>query len=690
MQLHSQLNYRLIIVLLSFMLINCGGSGSNSDDSNPDDFTFTDETDVPLAEYIVSDAIDVEGINTEADIRIEGGEYSINGGAFTDEDGEVTNLQTVRVRVMSSDLLDTETELTLYIGNQEDTFTVRTVALTLSAKSAFKGLTFSWRSAEGADYYRLLEKATADSEFVLLGRELDSAAIGLTEEKPIHKLDWYNTEYKLEACTNADCSTTDEISVYSYMRRAIAYIKASNTESHDRFGKLAISADGNTLAVGAPGEDSAAKGFNGDDGDNSTSGAGAVFIYVKDNGTWRFQTYVKASNTDEADAFGTSVSLSSDGNTLAVGAPFEDSDAQTIDGAQNNNNAEDSGAVYVFRRSGDVWIQQNYIKASNSEAGDNFGTKVALSTFGASLAVAAPGEDSADNLDGTVNTVQNSGAVYMYALNGDIWEEEATLKASNAGAADNFGSAISIAANGKKIVVGAINEQSDSNGVNADDTDNSANLAGAAYVFDKTDSGWQQTHYLKASNSAVNQRFGASVSISADASTIAVGAIGESSIAIGINGDQTDTSVTDAGAAYVFSLINNTWVQQAYVKSSNGDEGDLFGTSISLSSTGNLLAVGAIGESSLSEGVSGNQGDNSMSASGAVYVYERKDNTWQQIKYVKAPNTNAGDNFGSSLMLNASGNTLVVSAPEEQGDSTNFDNIQSNNALTSAGAIYMY
>src|SRR5438309_5198892 len=83
------------------------------------------------------------------------------------------------------------------------------------------------------------------------------------------------------------------------------------------------------------------------------------------------QAYLKASNTGAGDYFGSSVAVS--GDTLVVGARQEDSNAIGINGNQTNNNATDSGAVYVFVRSGTNWSQQAYLKASNTEPGDEFG-----------------------------------------------------------------------------------------------------------------------------------------------------------------------------------------------------------------------------------------------------------------------------------------------------------------------------
>ena len=128
-----------------------------------------------------------------------------------------------------------------------------------------------------------------------------------------------------------------------------AYIKASNTDANDYFGwSVALSGDGSTLAVGASYEHSAATGINGNQGDNSTAGAGAVYMFTRSGSTWGQQAYIKASNTNASDNFGASVALSADGSTLAVGAWREASTATGINGNQADNNAPYAGAVYVY------------------------------------------------------------------------------------------------------------------------------------------------------------------------------------------------------------------------------------------------------------------------------------------------------------------------------------------------------
>src|SRR5579864_4347071 len=193
--------------------------------------------------------------------------------------------------------------------------------------------------------------------------------------------------------------------------RQVAYLKASNTEAIDHFGNggtleghgVALSGDGSTLAVSAPYESSGAKGINGDQNDNSVYSSGAVYIFVQKNGAWSQQAYIKPSNPGLSYRFGHMVSLSQDGNTLAISAHFEASAAKGINGDQTDKSIPQAGAVYVFTRTGNTWSQQAYIKASNTgEAekgnqpadGDQFGFSIGLSGDGNNLAVGAISEDS--------------------------------------------------------------------------------------------------------------------------------------------------------------------------------------------------------------------------------------------------------------------------------------------------------
>ena len=391
--------------------------------------------------------------------------------------------------------------------------------------------------------------------------------------------------------------------------------------------------------------------------------------------------YGKASNTGAGDQFGWSMSLS--GDTLAVGAPYESSNATGVGGNQNNTMATGSGAVYVFARTGTVWAQQAYIKASNTGANDQFGYSVSLA--GDTLAVGAPLEDSnATGIDGNGanNTATDSGAAYVFTRTGTTWAQQAYVKASNTGMMDYFGYSVSLS--GNTLAVGAYGESSNATGIGGNQADNTSSFAGAAYVFTRSGTTWTQQAYIKASNTDSVDYFGYSVSLSGD--TLAVGASFEDSNATGVGGAQGDNTLADSGAVYVFSRSGTTWTQQAYLKASNTGASDYFGFSVSLS--GDMLAVGAYGEDSNATGIGGDGSNNSIGGSGAAYLFTRNGTTWSQRAYIKASNPGNNDYFGYGLSLSAG--TLAVGAYGEASNATGFLGDQSNNTLASSGAVYLF
>jgi hypothetical protein len=429
--------------------------------------------------------------------------------------------------------------------------------------------------------------------------------------------------------------------VYVFVRagggwRQQAYIKASNPGQSYRFGQVvSLSQDGDTLAVSAFYEASAAKGINGDQNDKSIPQAGAVYVFTRTGTTWAQQAYIKASNTgekgtaaqpDEGDQFGFSMSLSADGNTLAVGAISEDSGAKGIDGDQNDNSQQSSGAVYVFTRSRNNWSQQAYIKASNTDAGDLFGYAVGLSGDGNTLAVSAYDEDSsAREINGVMDrNRRGSGAIYVFTRTGSTWAQTAYLKASNAENGDSLGYDLAISHDGNTIAAGSGDEDCYAAGINPPGCDNDFRTdtsAGAVYVFVRNGNTWTQQAFIKSSHPGKEDWFGARLGISGDGNTLAVGAQLENGNSKGINGDQTDLTAEDSGALYLFTRTGTAWTQKAYIKGSNTEAYDEFGSSMALSKDGKVLAVGARGEASAAKGVNGDQNDNSAMGAGAVYLF---------------------------------------------------------------------
>ena len=350
----------------------------------------------------------------------------------------------------------------------------------------------------------------------------------------------------------SDDSASEAGAAYVFVRNGTtwsqqAYLKASNTDAGDSFG-ISVAVSGETVVVGADLESSNATGINGNQSDNSADSAGAAYVFVRNGTTWSQQAYLKASNSDAGDAFGISVSIS--GDTVSVGANFETSNATGVNGNQSDNSAFAAGAAYVFARNGTTWSQQAYLKASNTETFDRFGTSAAVA--GETVVVGAAFEASnatGVNGDQSNNNALQSGAAYVFVRSGTTWSQQAYLKASNTDFGDAFG--ISVAISGDTVVAGAQNEYSNATGVDGDQTDNSAAVAGAAYVFVREGTTWSQQAYLKASNTEALDQFGGAVAVAGD--IVAVGAISEDSNATGINGNQTNNSVANAGAVYVFA-----------------------------------------------------------------------------------------------------------------------------------------
>ncbi|MET2949354.1 hypothetical protein ABXV18_14690 [Vibrio owensii] len=400
----------------------------------------------------------------------------------------------------------------------------------------------------------------------------------------------------------------------------VAYLKAPNADDKDEFGyAIALSGDGNTLAVSTINEASSATGIDSNQLDNLAPASGAVYLYVNSGSSWQSQAYIKSSNSNLVDSFGFSVSLDSDGTTLLVGAPGESSSAQSINGDETDNTGSLSGAAYVFELQNNQWAQTAYLKSTNSDKLDSFGYDVALSEDGLTAVVGSPGEDSnATSVNGNEmdNSSDNSGAAYVFVHNGTTWAQDSYLKASNSDSEDQFGHSVDVNSDGIVIAIGAFNEASDSE-INGNESDDSASGAGAAYLFYKSQAGWQQEDYIKAVNSDASDRFGSDVQLSSNGKALVVGSPNESSSSQGLDGDVQLNDASTAGAVYLFTDVEGTWQQTEYIKSRNTDAGDGFGSAIAISGDGNTLIVGAKDEAS--DGSDFN--DNSSSGSGAAYIY---------------------------------------------------------------------
>ncbi|HEY0134618.1 MAG TPA: hypothetical protein VGB85_11070, partial [Nannocystis sp.] len=225
--------------------------------------------------------------------------------------------------------------------------------------------------------------------------------------------------------------------------------------------------------------------------------------------------------------------------------------------------------------------------------------------------------------------------------------------------------------------------------INGDKESNTASSAGAVYVFERTGKDWSNPAYIKPTNTGAGDWFGRSVAMSADGGTLAVGAPNERSDATGVGAQQSDNSIEEAGAVYMF-VRTDKWSQQEYIKASNTEAYDNFGQSVALSADGDMLAVGAAGEDSSAAGIAGSQTDNFAAAAGAVYMFTRALDVWSQKAYVKAPNAAQTDYFGHSVAVSGDGDVLAVGAFGEESTAIRIGGDQKNNTAPDAGAVYFY
>lgn len=412
------------------------------------------------------------------------------------------------------------------------------------------------------------------------------------------------------------------------------------------------------------------------------------------------EAYVKSADTQQNDAFGSTVAI--DGDTMVVGAPWEMRGELSF------------GSIHVFVRSGGVWMPQSTLVATE---GYGFGRAVSISRdtiatrdrFG-SLFVFARSDgawhreafldasSSAANFGGSAVAIDgdtlafdaavDNGAdpagrgVYVWLRSDGVWAQQAVFTAATSSAANDARASIAIA--NDTIVVGVVADS-------------------AAHVFTRSGGTWTRQGELTASNAEAQDGFGSSVAITAD--TIVVGAPAEASSATGVNGDQTDNRARDSGAVYVFVRNGTSWAQQAYLKASNneaswyrGDRGELsgwggdaFGFSVAIST--DMVVVGAINEESASAGINGDQANNDDYGSGAAYVFVRAGASWSQLAYLKASNNAvlrfAGDErFGAAVAV--SNGTIAVTAHREFSNATGINGDQFNTDAPHSGAVYVF
>nr|HEX4312646.1 hypothetical protein [Kofleriaceae bacterium] len=412
---------------------------------------------------------------------------------------------------------------------------------------------------------------------------------------------------------------------------SVEALAASNGQAGDLFGhSVAISGDGDTVAVGAPAAD--------------TFGGG-VYVYTRSGSAAFAEAAFRAADTTENDNFGWSVALSDDGLTLAVGATGR-WDGSGTDGPIHN------GTVYVFTRAtadaSATWAQQAEIIPDPSalpgvlDYAGTLGASVSLSSDGNTLAAGEPGAPLLDT--GSANSEWlDAGIAHVYTRSGSAWSEVGTMQPTVVVTSNDFGVSLSLSGDGTRLAIGAPGEASAATGIDGDADDGTQASAGAVYLFAPDATGaWTQRHYIKAAQDVTTiAQFGQSVAMSRDGSTLAVGAPQEPS-----------NAVPRAGAAYAFAIgSDGTPVQQAALATPAELGSVALGTSVALSADGSTLVAGA-------------ELTDDTGTPGVVLTASPTGVTWTTPNpLVGGPQSVAGDEFGAAVALDDDGATLAVGAP---------------------------
>lgn len=315
-----------------------------------------------------------------------------------------------------------------------------------------------------------------------------------------------------------------------------------------------------------------------------------------------------------------------------------------------------AGAVYVYTRTPQGWREQARLRASVPTTGSGFGHSLSLSDDGSRLAVGAPFE-SHNAASADPRAEGDQGTVYVFGRSDKGWDLQSRLLASRAGSFDWFGMSVSLSGRGDTVAVSAHRH---------DGGDARAPLAdsGAVYVFKQGASGWTEQAVVEAAHAQAGGRLGTSVALSSDGRTLAAGA-----------------SAMGRGAVHVFRQEPTGWREQAEVSSASATTQNPLGSQVLLSADGMTLAVGATAP----DGTEARQ-----RTAGSAYVFVNQGGQWQQRARLQASNTDMGDAFGERLALSADGRVLAVSAVYEASAARGFNGDQADNSTLSAGAVYRY
>lgn len=586
---------------------------------------------------------------------------AISWGAATDETSTTARLQYRLVRAVAAESIDTASEVSAVTGSNL-LVDWTTASLSYTDTAASENATFFYNVAVRDEKGNIsIYTPQSASTYGLWEFQSYMTAPNLDDS------DVFGIRVALSGDTVAFCSSSEDENsgsivngesgsvpnlnasssvgaVYVYRRSGTdwafeSYLKSPAPDASNYLCLSDLDMDDDTIVAATLFDDESFQGIEQDAGSvPNTDGAGnsgAVTVFKRTGTTWAFEAFIKAPNAQATDFFGTSAAI--DGDTLVVGASGEDENFQGIitseDSVTNTNTAADSGAVYVYRRTGSTWAFEAYIKPPNNSAGDSCGREVDIS--GDRLVFSCTGEDEAslELINDTSANVPNNddgsnqGAVYVYRRTGSTWSFEAYLKAPNGAANDGFGTDVAIDNN--RIAVGAENEDEDSSTIvntGIPPNNDGADSSGAVYTFVRSGDGWEFESYLKSPRHAAFETFGSSLSLSDDTLIVGVDADDETSRSITNFGETVahENAGAQNGAVFVFRNIASGWALESIIKAPNSDEGDSLGLEAKVD--GDFIAAASRGDDEDSfQIINGGSvpDDDGGSATGSGFIFVR-------------------------------------------------------------------
>ncbi len=375
---------------------------------------------------------------------------------------------------------------------------------------------------------------------------------------------------------------------------------------------IAMSGDGNVLALGFPFDGSSASGVleSLPEFDGAVPGAGGVLIYRRSGaGSFQVDAYVKAPAPSEGDALGFALALDEDGTNLIVGAP-----GRAFGGVPR------SGEVLVYRReAAGGWRFEAALGAAQPQSGSRLGEAVAVTASGALVAAGSPGDPTSS---GGVSPAPDalspfSGAIHVFSSAEGTWSPGVLLKAPRPDTGDRVGASVAISPDGSRLVAGAPGEDSSS----AELDDDLLGDSGAVFAFEFSLGAWSYDLKVKAPDPDEGDEFGRSVTLASDGALLFVGVGEEDGGSSDFGGDPARNDNNQSGAVFGFRRSAEGFVRVLYLKAPLPGTDFLFGEQVVSSRDGRVLVVGSPGEALGGAGL--DPGDVTLeNSAGAVYVYE--------------------------------------------------------------------